>query len=40
MFRLYGRLPNKKDLIQNKLKVYFLLVPQTTSSPLLNRYRK
>ena len=27
MFRLYGRLPNKKDLIQNKLKVYSPLVP-------------
>ena len=22
LFRLYGKLPNKKDLLQNKLKVY------------------
>lgn len=24
LFRLYGKLPNKKDLLQNKLKVYSL----------------
>jgi hypothetical protein len=23
LFRLYGKLPNKKDLLQNKLKVRF-----------------
>lgn len=23
LFRLYGKLPNKKDLLQNKLKVSF-----------------
>jgi hypothetical protein len=26
LFRLYGKLPNKKDLLQNKLKVCFCRV--------------
>jgi hypothetical protein len=26
LFRLYGKLPNKKDLLQNKLKVSLTLV--------------
>ena len=30
LFRLYGKLPNKKDLLQNKLKVC-LPLPRDTS---------
>lgn len=26
LFRLYGKLPNKKDLLQNKLKVRLRLI--------------
>ena len=31
LFRLYGKLPNKKDLLQNKLKVGLLLHSLTPS---------
>jgi hypothetical protein len=34
LFRLYGKLPNKKDLLQNKLKVCSIICASLGSSPL------
>ena len=33
LFRLYGKLPNKKDLLQNKLKVSLRCTPATAAPP-------
>jgi hypothetical protein len=35
LFRLYGKLPNKKDLLQNKLKVCFMHKGSTTRCLLI-----
>jgi hypothetical protein len=35
LFRLYGKLPNKKDLLQNKLKVRLQLARDPKPDPQL-----
>ena len=37
LFRLYGKLPNKKDLLQNKLKVSIFSVLIASLEPELTR---
>ena len=32
LFRLYGKMPNKKDVLQNKLKVSYMLPPSSLHS--------
>jgi len=35
LFRMYGKLPNKKDLLQNKLKVSLYIPPISIHQPSL-----